>query len=230
MTTSKKVLLVVFALEAIIVGVCVNYALNVEKKSPKISLAPSAGHMSSVIRLHQVHSGFFTCSGTVVSSTRIVTAAHCLGGGMFGLPTTGFEVRGSDSLPRGIYAKVEGADFRSDQAVLSGNFTMFDTRHLQTNPAEIIKRMVKPGRKVIVCGYPYAGPLFCSPFTDINQWSFQFTGRGYMFPGMSGGPVFDIETGEVLGVNTGVMSSQDGDTRLVISPTINTYNDTNSKE
>lgn len=229
MTTTKKILIVAFALEALLVGSYVKHALKYEKIA-KIALGTPIGRMGPTIRLHQLKDGYFTCSGTVVSSTRIVTAAHCLGGSVLAGPAAGFEVRGADSAPIGVFAKVAGADFRSDQAVLSGDFRLFDTRHLQTSPAEIIRRMATPGRKFIVCGYPYAGPLFCSPIVDIQQWSFQFAGRGYMYPGMSGGPMIDLETNEIIAVNTGVMISTEGDTKLLVSPTIDTYQDTNSTE
>jgi S1-C subfamily serine protease len=55
------------------------------------------------------------------------------------------------------------------------------------------------------CGFPYGQKrLYCSTIKPKAKEFFNLIADGDIFPGMSGGPVIDILTGEVVGVNSKV--------------------------
>lgn len=217
MSFTQKILLVVFALETMVVASCTYYLSLPTRMSHKALLPP-------IIRLYGP-TGFFTCSGTVISKTIIVTAAHCLGGpGGF---TPILEVRAADEKPRGILGLVAGANPNSDLAVIRGNFQDFENKRLIINTNEIIRIFQSPTKHLITCGYPHGGDLTCVPLLNPKQYLFQFTGSGFLYPGMSGGPVIDTDTGSIIAVNTAVMENEHLDATLVlVSPTIEIFHDT----
>lgn len=215
MTTTKKVLLGLFLAEAVVIGIGVKAHLNQTTLTHK-------SKYSSIIRLHGP-SGF-VCSGTVTGPATIVTAAHCLAGARAVIGATpSFDVRSSTGRPLGITGYLGGYNGQADQAVLTGDFKLFSTRHVVTDPKLIIKRF-EEGKNLMTCGYPYGGQLFCLPINNPKQFLFQFKATSYLWPGMSGGPVIDEETGSVLAVNTAVMLPPNGDdTFVILSPTVEIF-------
>lgn len=225
MTKTKKVLISLFIVETLLIVLVVQHGLN---RIKGVRTAPNK--MDSIVRLHNF-SGDFVCSGTVASPNAIVTAAHCLAGATagFSMPIPAFEIRSSSGKPTGIVGYMAGYNGQADQAVLSGDFRLFSTRNIVTDPKTIIKRF-ESGKNLMTCGYPYGGHLFCLPINNPKQFLFQFKATSYLFPGMSGGPVIDEDTGAVIAVNTAVSTrNEDGDTSVILSPTIEIFASTGTE-
>jgi hypothetical protein len=177
---------------------------------------------TSIVRLHDVRAGRFFCSGAVISPTRILTAAHCvIEAGLFGTVslTDSVEIRAQDGKPINLKATVEAANPRQDLAILKGDFRGMDIRPIVTNASEINRIFMNPASKITMCGFPDAGPLRCSRIEKVDRTIFFFAGAGFLYPGMSGGPVIDMNTGAIIAVNQAV--TQDG--RAVVSPLIELY-------
>lgn len=174
---------------------------------------------TSIIRLHSEQGRFF-CSGTVISNHRILTAAHCVvqDFGFFAAVISKVQIRTQDGAIVG-WATVEAANPRQDLAIVRGEFTKLDKREVMTNTTEINEAFLRWPAKVRACGFPDAGPLRCSDISRIDRENFSFAGRGGLYPGMSGGPVFDLRSGKVMAVNTAVQGN-----RVILSPLIELYN------
>lgn len=175
---------------------------------------------TSIVRLHEVGSGRFFCSGVVISDGMILTAAHCVvREGLFGdgyvLPQV--EIRTENGRSIGVIATTVGANPRQDVAILGGDFSMFDKRDVETRP-EALEKSFLHSKTITACGYPEGGRLACTTVTHVTHMNFGFSADGFLYPGMSGGPVIDQETGKVIAVNTAVM-----DSRIYVSPTIELY-------
>lgn len=169
----------------------------------------------SIVRLHTTHGEFF-CSGVVVGRSTIFTAAHCVV--QFEIGAMDISVRGEDGKPIGVIAKVAGLNQRADFAILRGNFRRFAPRIADIDPRIILKDMESDKRKIIACGYPWAGKLFCTSVTERQIANFQISGRGALWPGMSGGPVIDVVTGHVLGVNSAMSGN-----KMIFTPLVEIY-------
>lgn len=169
----------------------------------------------SIIRL-QDSDGRFFCSGVVISEKLIATAAHCIQG------TETMEVRARDGKPTGIAATVVNANGRLDTALLKGDFHLFQNRQIAQDSNYIHLVLTNPNSRLIACGYPLGSELRCTPFTSVSRQDFFYKGEGYLYPGQSGGPVIDLDTGYVLGVNHAVQ-----DRYIIINPLAEFMNDMN---
>lgn len=165
----------------------------------------------SIIRLHTPEGQFF-CSGTVISAHLIATAAHCVSMdtpfGVLVNMQVKIEVRGSNMRPTGIIAHIKNLNVRMDTALLEGDFTDFSRRDIEEDPATVEKVLMDPNSRLVTCGYPLGGPLACSPLTKFRHGFYSmYYAQGWMYPGMSGGPVIDLRTGRILAVNRGIVES-----------------------
>lgn len=151
----------------------------------------------AIVRLHDKESGRFFCSGTVVGLHQVFTAAHCT-------QFVGYtvDVRPSNGLSIGNYAVVEAMNARGDVAMLKGNFSQFDIIPMEQNPAKIVEAL--KSNNLMLCGYPWSGKLYCNRFDYKGPYVFQLGGLAYAYPGMSGGPLLDLETGKVIGCTSNV--------------------------
>lgn len=146
------------------------------------------------------------CSAFVISDKVAVTAAHCVEkiGDQIAFQNTSEDFLG--------FATVYSLITRVDQAILIGDFTNFKRFKLKTQ-TNGIGNSKGPFKN---CGYAYGGSLICFDYKNIGIVGFMLRGEGFMYPGMSGGPVFDLTTNEVIGINYAV-----ADSFLVISPIVN---------
>ena len=183
-------------------------AYNVAKKATKpaltyitpkevIEVAPPVKQMG-IVRLHEVVSGTFVCSGVVIGKTTLFTAAHCIPDEMV------LEVRAANGVRTGIIAYAVGGNPRADLAIMRGRLKRFQPLTYSASPKVILNNIESNARTIIACGFPYGGELLCSPVLDRRMFAFHISGRGYLYPGMSGGPVIDEATGTVIGVNSAV--------------------------
>jgi len=151
----------------------------------------------AIVRLHDKESGRFFCSGTVVGPHHVFTAAHCT-------QFVGYtvDVRPSNGLSIGNYAVVQAMNERGDVAMLKGNFSQFDIIPMEQNPAAIVESL--KSNNLMLCGYPWSGKLYCNRFDYKGPYIFQLGGLAYAYPGMSGGPLLDLNTGKVIGCTSNV--------------------------
>lgn len=179
---------------------------------------------NSIVRLHRASSGQFFCSGTVINETAIVTAAHCVvietPFGAFVDEDMEIEVRDQTGAATGIIAKIRNINDRLDTALLLGDFSKFQARGIEDNPAEIDKILLDPESKLVTCGYPLGGPLVCNSLSKVQHYFFQYSAQGWLYPGMSGGPVIDLKTGKVLAVNRAVDQTQ-----IIFNPLVDFFYD-----
>lgn len=179
---------------------------------------------TSIVRLHDMETGRFFCSGVVISDSLILTAAHCVVrenplSMLFGPDIVRrVEIRSINGQPLGIYADLAAANPRQDVALLSGSFSEFDHMNVEVKP-QAIEDSFLHSKHLKACGYPAGGKLVCSTITSVRHMNFGFGANGFLYPGMSGGPVIDEETGNVIGLNTAV----DGE-RVYLSPTEELFN------
>lgn len=186
----------------------------VRKDLPDLILAVNAtDKYPAVVRLHDKKTGEFFCSGTVIGANYIVTAGHCLEGRS--KREESVEVRMLDGTKLGVMGTAVFYEGRSDQGLIFGEFTDFNSLPFDEHPFDELKIYAQPDSVMVACGFPYGGEFFCSPLEQRSQNYFSIHGSGYLYPGMSGGPVFDARTQIVIGVNTAVVESG-----IIISPLV----------
>lgn len=124
----------------------------------------------------------------------VVTAGHCLVDEEYQLkkdpvfienPTTGLKV---EATPAGI-------NTRMDWGLIHGDFSGMPAAPVAYD--NLITEKLMPA-----CGFPQGSQtLHCEGLAPIVNDVFEIKCHGVLFPGMSGGPVFD-HRGYVVGINT----------------------------
>jgi len=165
---------------------------------------------SSIVRLTQ--DGRTFCSGTVISSTRIITAAHCVlietpFGSM--LNPMSINIRPIHNQNLNVEAQTLTANPQMDTAILYGDFRAFENRPYIDDP-ETLTEIRKKETKFVSCGYPLNGNLYCSHQVFKRPYGFTWETDGVLLPGMSGGPAM-LPDGTLIGVNVAV----EGDKSLI---------------
>lgn len=170
--------------------------------------------VSSIVRLYMGPS--FFCSGTVISPTMILTAGHCAAATV--VPNLDPKAKAPYVLTPIIVKTQAGeivdanamawaGDPRTDQGLVSGNFSKVTPAPLVIDPGANIKSWLG-AHKLISCGFPFGGKIYCAEITGVTPMNFQFQGSSHLYPGMSGGPVFDASTGMIIGVNSAVLDAE----------------------
>lgn len=168
----------------------------------------------SIVRLHDLDGNFF-CSGVIVSDRRLLTAAHCVDS--FEPKAVSIVVKSQDGEQR-AFAWVLGSKDRADYAILGGHFQKFKKQPHTTDPKQIVPIMHDQKRVLITCGYAWGGNLFCMPVKERGTYYFMFAGDANLYPGMSGGPVIDVKTGQVVAVNSAMLGP-----KAILAPIVNIY-------
>lgn len=162
---------------------------------------------AAIVRLVDERTGRFFCSGTVVSDKIIITAAHCVGDALLGFPVSTrsyISVRDANNKELAI-ATVHRFFLRTDQAMLTGDFSKLPKMELELSAEGAHDSL---SSNLIACGYPYGERLVCAKITNATHYGFFLMATGYLFPGMSGGPVIDTATGKQIAINYAVQEQQ----------------------
>lgn len=154
-----------------------------------------------LIRIHD-EDDEFVCSGIIISSKYLLTAAHCISDDDGNLSDATFKIHvlmGDGSVV--IFdGKAASLNHRSDNGVIIGEFTNLSTLRLALGNLNSLQR----SQNVAACGFPYGSEEdICYILGPVSQqYYFQMVSKGYLYPGMSGGPVWDMENRAVIGVNS----------------------------
>lgn len=146
-------------------------------------------------QVYKLQSDSSSCSAFVVSNNMAITAEHCVrGGSQFKL-----------LLGKGtFYVDVEPVRTFTvgDLALLVGGFEEFNKVSIHPKIEQVLSKNDEvEGR---ACGFPWGSvkPV-CISFEGISMWNLFFSSESFLFPGMSGGPVF--VGSEVIGVNVALI-------------------------
>jgi S1-C subfamily serine protease len=155
---------------------------------------------SALIRLSR--DGYFFCSGVVIDGNYALTAAHCLTNTFGFMEKEDVEISNEIGINTGVIAKPVAIDKLRDIALIKGQFIDFESVPVDFSGA-VQKGMER--RPVLSCGFPSGGPRYCSLFYITGNTNFQLRAYGGMlYKGQSGGPVVDLYSKNVIGVNSAV--------------------------
>lgn len=191
----KKMLLTVIAISSLITAYS---ACNLIMKIVRFS--KDKEKLNPIVRL--VRNGRTFCSGTVVNSNTIITAAHCiLQETPFGivLNSEPIDIRADNNIELNVTAAPIYATNQMDQAVLKGNFQLFDPKKIIANPY-VLSTIPLNHTNYKSCGYPLGGDLFCTETKYEGPFAFMWKMKGVLLPGMSGGPTMLMD-GTVVAIN-----------------------------
>jgi len=168
---------------------------NLPVYTPLTAGQAELGKWGAVIRLTNKKNGFF-CSAFVISDDYALTAAHCIDKDGT-LSTEEIFIESSTMEDTGTTAIPAAMNLRGDIGAIVGDFKNFKKLRVEVPPLGFL------GKKgpFVACGYPYGDQLLCVNFIPSGTEYFSVIGGGFLFPGMSGGPVIDASSGTVAGVN-----------------------------
>lgn len=155
-----------------------------------------------LVRIHN-QDDQFVCSGTVVSNKYILTAAHCLVDDYGKMSTQKYKIHilNSNLLAATMVIESEAAaiNTQTDYALMTGDFSNVNRYKMALGNAASLTR----SKTVVTCGYPYGGEPICyGTNAKFSTYLFRVATQGTLYPGMSGGPVYDLERNIILGVNS----------------------------
>ncbi len=176
----------------------------------KASSLATQNELGGIVALYNDQGNFF-CSGFVVDDKTVVTATHCIG-------ATTDNVVGVVSGGQVTLGQFTHFNSRTDIAIIQGDFSKFSKFEVEMDPAK--DALVNQNDVVLVsCGYPYGGKPVCYRLSELVKYVDMTAATGQMYAGMSGGPVIDLKTGKVYGVNHAVTIG-----KVVFAPTVNLLN------
>lgn len=177
----------------------------------------SSGH-EAIVKMYQKDEDGdidFHCSATVISNKYAITAGHCVvkynsNSGYNELNPKPYIIKNHLDEETGTTAVAVGAFYgRGDVGLLFGDFRGFKKMLVGVRPGG----MAQHSGPFLNCGFPSGGSLACYQFIPIGPYYGLIKGKGYVYAGMSGGPVVDASISSVVGVN-----SEMGNEYAAVSP------------
>ena len=169
-------------------------SLNNPAKSPEI------------VRLLDT-AGDFRCTGTIIDTHYMLTAAHCV-------PTIVEATSLEDEPKNRAKITLVGTLRREDIAVFTGDFSAFNVMRINMKPLPTLIAL-QSSLPLLACGFPHGGDIFCERLGRTQQEYFQMESEGIVFAGMSGGPVYLEDYDVLIGIITEV-----SERNMVWSPTV----------
>lgn len=166
---------------------------NLEKIKPSLS-----GQLPSIIRISTKRD--FVCSGVVIGSNYVLTAAHCLADSAGNLTTKTLYVSDVNDGNK-VKSKAAALFWRQDLGIIQGDFSKYKSADIFNDNLGITEG------PLVQCGFPGGNKNYtCVMSKAIKPDGFLIATTAEMFPGMSGGPVVDLLTNKVVGVNSRALS------------------------
>lgn len=159
------------------------------------------------------------CSAVVIDNNYALTAAHCVTGFFDTMdPNQVFMVYDEVGQYTNVTIRPVAANIAKDIALLKGNFNKFRYAAVDFYGRD----RMQLGEPLLSCGYPSGQPyLYCADWNLTGSNDFRHTAEGIVIQkGMSGGPVYNKETGNVIGVNSAVFGSS-----FLVGPTVGVLSD-----
>lgn len=151
----------------------------------------------------------FHCSAFVISNLYAVTASHCVVDAYGFMTKDSIHIYDADLKDTGLIAVAASMDRRADLAVIMGNFAGF--HKLKMDHVTGLMRLPGP---FATCGFPWGStPPLCNLFKPMGPFYEHVKGMGFLLPGMSGGPVIDMNSGMVGAINMAL-----GDGFVIVAP------------
>lgn len=146
------------------------------------------------------------CSGTVIDKSYVLTAAHCVVNSRSFMSKTVFTIlneNGDDDS--GVNGIAVALDLHRDVALIKGDFKQFQKAKVDWDGLRIRDLSAL---SITSCGFPAGGKTFCSKMIGVSNYLFKITFYGGIIQeGMSGGPAIDLQSKEIIGVNSAVSDS-----------------------
>ena len=171
--------------------------------NPELLKEPYMGHVQhpspkydAIIRLYKKDK--FSCTGFVIDDRYALTAAHCIVDKRLKLDNRKIPIFDRMDKNTGIIAISAGVRNRLDTGIIAGDFRDFAKMSIYTDSFKL------SDLKVMACGFPFGRKkVMCQQFQWNGHHYFRLSARGFLYPGMSGGPVID-KSGYVIGINSAV--------------------------
>lgn len=156
----------------------------------------------AVIQLYR--NGEFYCTAFVIGNNYALTAGHCLmDQETYERTAEEIDIR-LQGKATGTKAKAVGIDYRRDLGLIQGDFKEYARLQVQNQELAIEK-------VVAACGFPGGNKNYsCTHVSIVAFDGFFLRGMGMLQPGMSGGPVVNPSTNEVIGINSSAWPLREG--------------------
>lgn len=170
--------------------------LDVKENLPKFGALNEKPIHGAIVQLHKNGRGF--CSGFVIDANYVMTAAHCVDD-FYGLTEDPINIYDENGKYTGVTGTAVAMSNTIDVALIKGNFKRFFALKVDFYSFSPTNARAE----YVTCGFPgLQNKLTCNNFTPTHNSVFNIAGKGFLIPGMSGGPVIRVDTQEVIGVNS----------------------------
>lgn len=177
----------------------INVQINEKELVPYAEVNRKQAKYSTIVRLYLSDGGM--CSGVVISDDYVLTASHCAVSKWGIMDAKEVEVYSEDREDTHILGHFVAVQRNKDVALLKGNFKNFVVSKPNFEDIVSVKDFI-----LTSCGFPSDGKLNCvlASYDGPSMWQYKAKSAS-IFPGMSGGPVFNLD-GEVVAVNSALAS------------------------